>query len=297
MKIDISAKAFGILIAILQHDLEITIESLVNHFNGEKRTAIQSGLRELKDHKYLKTKTYKMNRNPIQITTVTPKAQELLFGLGLISCNAENLHASAVNKHISRNTISTVISKKQTLTESKVELEREEFEVKNMAGWDGMFAPTSGGDDHQQEKAEQKKKRKDKQTKDRVERAKTRSEKRSKRNASEWNIYEVCYEFADRINSYWNIKPWEVTQSRFSFALGQFRNKHNTTGDVELAAMDIFFRQIDIKEYNDAETLWKAFIHRLPGLIGQAKLSMHTEESDAVAKEAFELAMKRLRGE
>ena len=124
----------------------------------------------------------------------------------------------------------------------------------------------------------------------------TRYEKRHKNPISKWSYADLGFEFADRI-FVWNIAPWSVTQSRFIQTLADNCRRLDIDIEVAHAAMEIFFRQIDLAEYKDGEVLWKLFIHRLPGLVGQAKLSMNTEESDAVAKEAFALAMKRLRGE
>ena len=294
MENDLSAKAYGILVAIFQHNLEITIDSLVRHFNGEKRTAIQSGLKELKLKGYLVSKSYKTDRHPITVTKTTEKAARILFGLKTISCNAENLHTASSNEQIKQNkTYSTFISKPSTSTESMEQEEFEEMPYEFFPSNEGISDDATDPKKRRQAIEENKKKKHDKKKeKTRV----SRYEKRHKNPISDWSYADLGFEFADRI-FVWNVAPWSVTQSRFIATLADTCRRLDINAEVVHASMELFFKQINLSEYKDGETLWRLFIHRLPGLVGQAKLSMHTEESDEVAKEAFALAMKRLRGE
>ena len=287
---DLSAKAYGILMAIIQHNLNISIDNLRLHFKEGER-AIGSGLKELRDNNYIETKKHRIGNRIVTMSILTEKAERLFFGVSPQSVDLQNVGTVISNEHISRITNSTVISKKQTPTKSEVLSETEEFEVINMSGWDGLFSSTSDGEDYS------KKKRKSEFKKSKRGLSVKRSERRSVLPKSEWTVYDVCYEFAERIDQQWGIEPWKVTQSKFSAALGAARTRLDTNGEVEVNAMDIFFKQISISEYKDAEVLWRLFVSRLPGLIGQAVLSIKTDEDVLMAEEAWDKAQRFLRGE
>ena len=294
---DLSAKAYGILMAVVQHNVNISAESLSEHFN-EGRRSMLSGLKELRDNEYIETKNQRVGNRIIKMSTITEKAERLFFGVNSQVVKSQNSTSVTSNEHIKQNkTYSTVINNKNSLTKSKIEFGNEEFEVMNMSGWDGLFAPTSEGEDWELEKKEAKEHVKQKNLKAKKERAEKRSTHRSTRDTSTWSVFEVCFEFSDRINASWGIPPWEVTQSKFTGAMTQTRNRLGTTGDVEVAAMDIFFKQITLSEYKDGEVLWRLFVSRLPGLVGQARMSIRSEDADKVAQEAFEIGMRKLRGE
>ena len=59
---DLSAKAYGILMAIIQHNLSISVDNLRTHFKEGER-AISSGLKELRE-----------------INTLKPRSTELVIG-------------------------------------------------------------------------------------------------------------------------------------------------------------------------------------------------------------------------
>lgn len=88
---------------------------------------------------------------------------------------------------------------------------------------------------------------------------------------AQWSVTDVAYEFADRIQSYWHIKPWSLVQSRFTMALGTARKQHDTNGAIEVEAMNRFFDSVRINDYDDAEILWKMFIKQLPSMVSQIK--------------------------
>ena len=294
---DLSAKAYGILMAIVQHNLNISAESLSEHFS-EGRRSMLSGLKELRDKGYLETRNQRIGNRLIKMSTITEKAEHLFFGVNSQFVKSQNRTSVTSNEQIKQNkTYSTVINKNMVPTKSEVDLDNEEFEVISMSGWGDIFSPTSAGDDYEQEKKLAKEKRDQKFKDDKQKLSKSRAGRRSTKPKAEWSVRDVCYEFADRIESHWNIQPWKVTHSKFAGALGGTRNRLGTNGEVEIAAMDIFFSQITISEYKDAEVLWRLFISRLPGLLGQATMSATTEQSKVAAKEAREIGRRKLRGE
>jgi hypothetical protein len=178
-----------------------------------------------------------------------------------------------------------------------------------MSGWGGLFSPGSGSDDDlvsdmrkhlkniAEEKAELNEKSKAAYRNAKNELGIGRRLTRQEKPKNEWKVPDVCFEFADRIEQHFHIAPWKVTQSKFSGALASARKRLGTDGEVEVAAMDLFFKQISISEYKDAEVLWRLFVSRLPGLIKGAVLSVKTDEDVLMAEEAWDKAQRILRGE
>jgi hypothetical protein len=241
------------------------------------------------------------------MSSLTEKSERLFFGVNSQSVDLQNVGSGTSNEHISRITNSTVISKNPSLTKSRDEYEVMNIEVSEMA-WGGIFESASGPDDEitseiqkarDQRKAENKAASDDRKKK--YKEAKTvldygRKQGRAGTPRNEWSVRDVCYEFASLISDQFHIAPWEVTQSQFSGALAGARTRLSTDGEIEVRAMEIFFSQINIKEYKDAEILWKLYVSRLPGLVGQAKMTMPTEKAKETAKKAREKARRELRG-
>jgi hypothetical protein len=92
-------------------------------------------------------------------------------------------------------------------------------------------------------------------------RRKERMERRNPSNASGWSVTDSTFEFAEQMHGLWHIQPWQVTRSRFRFALADKRKEYNTDGALELQMMSLFFSQIkhDTK-LSDPEMVWKKFI-------------------------------------
>lgn len=304
---DLSAKAYGILMAIIQHNLSISADNLRLHFKEGER-AISSGLKELRENNYIETKKHRIGNRIVTMSTLTEKSERLFFGVNSQSVDLQNVGTVTSNEHISRITNSTVISKNPSLTKSRDEYEVMNIEVSEMS-WGGIFEPVSGPDDEiaaeiqkarDQRKADNKAASDDRKKK--YKEAKTvldygRKQGRAGTPRNEWSVRDVCYEFASRISDQFHIAPWEVTQSQFSGALAGARTRLSTDGEIEVRAMEIFFSQINIKEYKDAEILWKLYVSRLPGLVGQAKMTMPTEKAKDTAKKARDKARRELRGE
>lgn len=282
---------------------------MMARFGIGRRKAL-SGLKELRDEGYITTTKQRINQKIMTVSVLTEKANRSLFGV-VRSQNVESHNVTPVirNEHISSTTSTTVISKNTISTESRVDLENEEFEVKDMSGWGGLFSPSSGSDDElirevNKHKANVKAENEALQRKAKEVWQKTKGElnvgrrlTRQEKPKNTWKVPDVCYEFADRIDQYFHIAPWKVNQSQFSGALGGLRKRFDTNGEVEVAVMDLFFKQININEYKDAEILWRLYISRFGSLVGQVVMSLPTEESKEVARKARDKARKALKGE
>ena len=302
---DISAKAYGFLVAIYQHGLNISAESMMRHFRIGRHSAL-SGLKELRDAGYIETST---ERTPsgqlIKKSVITELAKRSMFGVPtLFKPKSGNRTIDSRNRLIKQNNkYSTVISNKQSLAAPKEEFKVIEIEVNDM-GWGGLFDPTSDPTAEIKEEISKDKEikaaeRRDANNKKKADQTKVRRELQGERRTyrerhpkQDWRVVDVCYEFADRIDQYFHIEPWKVNQSQFSGALGGLRGRLGTNGELEVAVMDIFFHQINIQDYKDAEVLWRLYISRFASLIGEVKMSQVTDETQKIAEESMARAMK-----
>jgi hypothetical protein len=110
--------------------------------------------------------------------------------------------------------------------------------------------------------------------------------RRNPANASGWSPTDSAFEFAEQMHNLWHIQPWQVTRSRFRYALADKRKEYNTDGALELQMMALFFSQIkhDTK-LNDPEIVWKKFILQFHNLLTEVQRSMVTPEKMEAIKE------------
>lgn len=110
--------------------------------------------------------------------------------------------------------------------------------------------------------------------------------RRNPANASGWSPTDSSFEFAEQMHNLWHIQPWQVTRSRFRYALADKRKEYNTDGALELQMMALFFSQIkhDTK-LSDPEIVWKRFILQFHNLLTEVQRSMVTPEKMEAIKE------------
>jgi hypothetical protein len=142
------------------------------------------------------------------------------------------------------------------------------------------------------ERLEAKRKWEDKQHKEKMEsyevKRQTRMARRSPTNAAGWTSTDSAFEFAEQMHNIWHIKPWQVTRSRFRFALAEKRKEYNTNGTIERVMMGIFFSTIqhDTK-LDDPEIIWKKFIVGFGNLFKLANQSIVTPEDIAEERDKY----------
>ena len=117
-------------------------------------------------------------------------------------------------------------------------------------------------------------------------RRQTRMLKRNPLNAISWSPTDSSFEFAEQMHDLWHIQPWQVTRSRFRYALDAKRKEFNTDGAIELQMMKLFFSQIkhDTK-LADPEIVWKRFIVQFHNLLAEVNRSTVTPEKMEAIKE------------
>jgi DNA-binding PadR family transcriptional regulator len=111
---------------------------------------------------------------------------------------------------------------------------------------------------------------------------------RQGRPREKWTATDVSFEFADRIEKFWHIAPWRVTESRFTPALAAKRLAHDTNGEIECLMMDRFFETEKISEISSGDFLAGRFIYRFGQLAKFIKITSrmtHEEELQLAIEE------------
>jgi hypothetical protein len=123
-----------------------------------------------------------------------------------------------------------------------------------------------------------------------------RMQRRDESNKPSWTPTDVSFEFGYRMKLLWHVAPWELTRSRFRFALDSKRSEYNTTGDVECKMMDIFFDKLKHDtRINDPEIIWKKFIVEFGSLLIQVKRQSATPEQIDTERERSQRSVDKLR--
>lgn len=235
---------------------------------GEGRDAIQAAISDLKRAGYLEVVTNKMSNGKIASTLkVTDTGNQFLKTRIHILQSKLN-----PNDNLLLDINTDLLNHKQNSTAGAVR------DGKNME-WDD-FAPMyvdpedrdKFREKHRAKKHEEKIKQHERITEERMLR-------RDESNRVNWTPTDMAFEFGHRMKLLWRVAPWEVTRSRFRFALDSKRSEYNTTGDIECQMMDIFFDKLkhDTK-LNDPEIIWKKFIVEFGSLLIQVKRQSATPE-------------------
>jgi hypothetical protein len=120
--------------------------------------------------------------------------------------------------------------------------------------------------------------------------------RRSELNAANWSVTDSTFEFANQMHGIFHIAPWQVTRSRFRYALANKRAEFGTTGDVEIVMMRLYFDSIrHDTQLSDPEMVWKRFITQFALLLEKAKQSMVTEEQVEEIKQEVDKSRDWLR--
>ena len=98
-----------------------------------------------------------------------------------------------------------------------------------------------------------------------------------------WTATDVTFEIADRLFDNWEIKPWKVTQSRFTPALAAARRRHGTNGAQELRMWERFWTTFKYDKESNADVIWQTYIYRFPALMKDDSLYHVSDEKMARA--------------
>lgn len=287
---DISAKSIGLLFFIISSDVSISAEALATTLL-EGESAIATGLKQLRNLGFLELENIRSREGTFtKQTKVTPSGYAF-FAQAIAQIGPYNSHFAQLYYNPAIPSGSSV---------GKF-IPRPNEEPRNIISPEGYLAPTRAENElrKQVESEEEQRHALNKLEKDReewvakkkkVQRAqfKARSEKPDK---ATWTPTDISFEFADRIQNYWNIEPWRVTKTRFRMILADMRRRHNTNGLIECVMMDVFFEQEDVSKFQDANFVMMRFFHRY-GQLYQYVISRDLALTDAQVAEKIERQRK-----
>jgi biotin operon repressor len=267
--VTLSLRAWGALVYLVNSDATISAEELARRFK-EGRKAILPALRELRDAGYIVTRKERLGSSWVTVSYVTEKGfRESLLG------SPQTALLLQQNSYITQYANS---SKKYY--ESTNFIREEGFEM----GYEFFDKTSSEDDEVRQARAKAQAEKTAEYESLKTADQQKRFTERKNRAPKDWTVTDVSFEFANRLHSLWHIKPWKVTRTRFTQALGQNRKKFETDGAIELEMLNLFFSSMDFTKYSDADALWKIFISRYSELASQAKVRLTTPEEIATAK-------------
>ena len=283
---DISAKSIGLLFFIISTDTSISAEGLATTLL-EGEAAIATGLKELRNLGFLELENIRSKEGTFtKQTKVTPSGYAF-FAQAIAQIGPYNSHfaqlfynpaiplGSSVGKFIPRSNEEplNIITREGYLAPTRAEnelLKREESEEEQRQALKKL-------EKDREEWVAKKKKGQRAQFK-------ARSKKPDK---ATWTPTDISFEFADRIENYWNIEPWKVTKTRFRMILADMRRRHNTNGLIECVMMDVFFEQENMSEFHDANFVMMRFFHRY-GQLYQYVISRDLALTEAEVAEKIE---------
>lgn len=279
----ITARAIGVLEEILINPNHGGARGLSERL-GEGRDAIQNSLSDLRSLGFIETTTVKTGKlgfaRNIKVTEAGYQFLKSRTSILLSQLNANSNLLLDTNTHL--------LNHKQNSTAGAVR------DGKNME-WDD-FAPMyvdpedrdKFREKHRAKKHEEKMKQHERITEERMLR-------RDESNRVNWTPTDMAFEFGHRMKLLWRVAPWEVTRSRFRFALDSKRSEYNTTGDIECQMMDIFFDKLkhDTK-LNDPEIIWKKFIVEFGSLLIQVKRQSATPDQIEQERERSKKSRSKL---
>ena len=254
----ITARALGVYVYLQATGANISAESLSRTF-PEGRKVFLSALKELRDAGLVETKRAVINGKYVtysQLTDGSPET-ELLSQQSQLNSYKSLIAYSYISKPNSE--------------QGSREVKMEYFESED-------------------ERLEAQRKWREKKHAEKMQahetRRQTRMLKRNPLNAISWSPTDSSFEFAEQMHDLWHIQPWQVTRSRFRYALDAKRKEFNTNGAIELQMMKLFFSQIkhDTK-ISDPEIVWKRFIVQFHNLLAEVNRSTVTPEKMEAIKE------------
>ena len=254
----ITARALGVYVYLQATGAHISADSLSRTF-PEGRKVFLSALKELRDIGLLETKRAVINGKYVTYSQLTDGSPETEL---LSQQSQQNSYKSLIAY--------SFISKPNSEQSSR-EVNVEYFESED-------------------ERLEAQRKWREKKHAEKMEVHESRRQekmlRRNPANASGWSPTDSAFEFAEQMHNLWHIQPWQVTRSRFRYALADKRKEYNTDGALELQMMALFFSQIkhDTK-LNDPEIVWKKFILQFHNLLTEVQRSMVTPEKMEAIKE------------
>ena len=264
-------------------DMTISAERLSEEV-AEGRDAIQTALKELRDVGFLVTRKERVGNRVVTTSHVTHKGflEAASWGLKI----PLQIQYTQQNNPIEILTNSDNIIRKVTIAGrlGEEKMGYEFFEKSSSIDADERESERLKARAAQQQEYQEAKSRKHQKkviTKD-------------NRAPEAWSVKDSILEFATQMSALWNIKPWQISGTRFFEALGINRKKYETNGLIEQEMMRIFFATVKTESQDDGERLWRLFIAKYSTLASQARTRIETPDKMAIAKQQAEESWKGL---
>ncbi len=246
----ISAKSIGLLFLIIVRNLNISAESLAVEVQ-EGRSAVLSGLRELRTKGYIKTVRNKTSAGVIMTQSEVTTEGYIFFNQYFLDLDLASDHCLNLGFLLPQGTSRSFIDF----------LPHREFSR------DQAISPTTSASGVS---SQPKRKRS--------------FIPRDTKPMNKWTPTDVSFEFGDRVAAYWDIYPWQVSKTRFTKILKSFRDRYKTNGEIEFRMMDRFFESERIDSLTTGDFLLSRFFLRFQGLLRHDILSEVTPEDIAKAE-------------
>jgi hypothetical protein len=108
---------------------------------------------------------------------------------------------------------------------------------------------------------------------------KKRKKARSERPISDWDTLDVAREFANRLHNRFDLPPWEMSSTRFVYALSTAQKKHTSTPELELKMMDLHLAEPAIRGMKDPTAIAMLFVKNYGSLLERARYQHVSQES------------------
>jgi hypothetical protein len=152
----------------------------------------------------------------------------------------------------------------------------------NIGGSTVSFEFSADDLEYEQEKARDKVKGKAQKNQDyKDEKAvlnKKRKKARSERPVSDWDTLDVAREFANRLHNRFDLPPWEMSETRFVYALGLAEKKHDSNPELELKMMDLHLAEPLVRGMKNPTAIAMLFVKNYGSLLERAKYQHVSKE-------------------
>jgi hypothetical protein len=149
-------------------------------------------------------------------------------------------------------------------------------------------------DDLEELKAKDKARKQREHNEARQEKANKAFVHRNNKPIAKWTVSDSASYFGTLVSNIWRMKPWSVSNSRFTYALSTFRKNYETDGELEKRLIDLFIDSVahDTK-LDDPEHLWRMFIKRAPGMVEDVRRQLVSPDDKVTATVDYDKTMEK----
>lgn len=154
--------------------------------------------------------------------------------------------------------------------------------ILNIGGKTVSFEFSADDKEYEAEQAKEKERAKGKAKAERREEQEVVHQQRKKNRAdkalSKWSALDVAREFASQLHNRWDVAPWELSSSRFVYALNQARERFDSNAELELKMMGLHFAEPVVGRMKDPNAIAMLFVKNYGSLLERAKYQHVSKE-------------------